>query len=213
MRILLVYAHPAKNSFNRAILDSLMAELKLAGHDLKLKDLYAEKFDPVLSEDDLVALHSGEVPARIQKEQAALSWAEGLVFIYPLWWYATPAILKGWFDCTFTHGYAFRQQSDQLQGLLTHRQALIIITAGSKQTWFESKNAVDILYRPISEGTLAFCGINHIKHKIIYDITSKKEKELNNILNDIKNDAQLFEYKNDSNSAIEHNDLSQQPST
>lgn len=169
-----------------------MTELALTGHDLKLKDLYAEKFDPVLSEDDLAIIHDGKIPARIQKEQEALSWAEGLVFIYPLWWYATPAILKGWFDCVLNYGYAFTHHNGELQGLLKHQQTLVIVTAGSKQEWFETHKAEEIIIRPVTEGTLAFCGLSNIIYKIIYDVTSKTDLQRDKILDDVKGHAQLF---------------------
>ena len=192
MRILLVFAHPAKDSYNRAILNNLMAELEAAGHVLKLKDLYSEGFNPVFNEEDLSRLHKGDTPPRIQNEQAALSWAEGLVFIYPLWWYGPPAILKGWFDCTLNYGYAFTHHEGQLQGLLKHQQALVIVTAGSNQEWFASRNAEEIIIRPVTEGTLAFCGIENIAHTIIYDVGAKTDEERDRVLNEIKAYTDLF---------------------
>ena len=37
-----------------------------------------------------------EVPVADQLDH--LRWAEGLVFVYPTWWYSLPAMLKGWID-------------------------------------------------------------------------------------------------------------------
>ena len=86
MRVLIVYAHPNSASFNHAMLESTHQGLLAAGHEVRIKDLYAENFDPVLRASDLASLQTGIVPEKIAHEQEALLWAEGLVFIYPLWW-------------------------------------------------------------------------------------------------------------------------------
>ncbi len=33
--------------------------------------------------------------------------AEGLILVHPTWWYAQPAILKGWIDRVWRPGIAF----------------------------------------------------------------------------------------------------------
>ena len=34
----------------------------------------------------------------MEDQLAHIRWAEGLIFIYPTWWYSLPAMLKGWID-------------------------------------------------------------------------------------------------------------------
>src|SRR5262249_30642085 len=51
MRVLYLYCHPLLESFHAAIRDKALDGLRTAGHEVDLLDLYAEKFDPVLSED------------------------------------------------------------------------------------------------------------------------------------------------------------------
>lgn len=48
MRILYIYCHPLPESFHAAIRARALDELEIAGHEVDLLDLYAEKFDPVL---------------------------------------------------------------------------------------------------------------------------------------------------------------------
>ena len=50
MRVHYVYCHPLPESFHAAIRGEALAGLKEAGHAVDLCDLYAEKFDPVMSE-------------------------------------------------------------------------------------------------------------------------------------------------------------------
>ena len=130
MKVLIVFTHPNSNSFNHALLDNISTGLKQSGHEIKVKNLYQEKFDPVLNSEDLSQLHQGNIPDRIAKEQEQLLWAEGLVFIYPLWWFTPPAMLKGWFDVILSNGIAFEYNNGGAKGLLKHKKALVMITAG-----------------------------------------------------------------------------------
>lgn len=99
MRILVVFAHPVEESFGRAVYDRLTGALAQAGHEVRGLDLYAIGFDPVLSAAERRAYHSpGLNEAAVADQIAHIRWAEGLIFVYPTWWYSLPAMLKGWID-------------------------------------------------------------------------------------------------------------------
>ena len=184
MKVLIVFTHPNPNSFNHALLDKVSAGLKQAGHEVKIKDLYQENFDPILNADDLSQLQDGSIPPKIAKEQQQLLWADGLIFIYPLWWFGRPAMLKGWFDIVLTNGLAFEHSSEGVKGLLQHQRALVLITAGGSEKYFKDNDALQLIHRPITDGTLSFCGINDVSHKIYYDIASISDKERGDILDE-----------------------------
>lgn len=99
MRVLLVHCHPVPESFGAALRDAALTALSDKGHEVRLTDLYAEGFDPVMGADERRAYHdarANEVPVAAHLEN--LRWCEGLVFVYPTWWYGPPAMLKGWLD-------------------------------------------------------------------------------------------------------------------
>ncbi|MGL4728346.1 MAG: NAD(P)H-dependent oxidoreductase, partial [Bosea sp. (in: a-proteobacteria)] len=99
MRILLVYCHPCTESFGAALRDTASAALTLAGHEVDLIDLYAEGFDPVMGASERRGYHTpGDIEVPVADHLARLRQAEGLIFIYPTWWYGPPAMLKGWLD-------------------------------------------------------------------------------------------------------------------
>jgi len=177
MKVLIVFTHPNANSFNHALLERVSSGLKRAGHEVKIKDLYQEGFNPVLSSEDLSQLHQGDTPDRIVKEHEDLLWAEGLIFIYPLWWYAPPAMLKGWFDVVFNNKVAFEYTSEGVKGLLKHQKALVMLTAGASEDYFEENNSLELTYRPITEGALKYCGIENVSHKIFFDVIGKSDEE------------------------------------
>lgn len=170
MRVLILYAHPNPSSFCHAILRRVEASLMAGGHEVQVKDLYAEGFNPVLSAAELGALNDGRVPEGIAREQAALRWAEALVLIYPLWWFGRPAILKGWFDKVLTNGFAFEYTAEGLRGLLPARKALVLVTAGSDEAEFERMQAKDLILRPVTDGTLRFCGVDEVQGKVFFAV-------------------------------------------
>lgn len=99
MRMLVIYCHPCPESFTAALRDRALTALAAAGHETRLIDLYAEGFDPVMGGDERRAYHTaGTNEAPVAAHLEALRWAEGLLFVYPTWWYGLPAMLKGWLD-------------------------------------------------------------------------------------------------------------------
>jgi putative NADPH-quinone reductase len=99
MRILVVLAHPVPESFSHAICRRLVGALGRAGHDVRELDLHDRGFDPVLSAAHRRDYHTpGLNETGITDHLADLRWAEGLIFVYPTWWYSLPAMLKGWID-------------------------------------------------------------------------------------------------------------------
>ena len=108
MRILYIYCHPLPESFHAAIRKRVMDALIESGHHVDLLDLYAEKFDPVLSEEgrrhyhDITRNRTG-----LEKYITRLTSAEALVLQFPTWCFGLPAMLKGFFDRVMMPGVAF----------------------------------------------------------------------------------------------------------
>ncbi len=108
MRLLYVYCHPLPESFHAAIRAKALAALAEAGHQVDLLDLYAERFDPVLSEQARRHYHD---PSRnrsgLQDYVTRLTTAEAIVLQFPTWCFGPPAMLKGFFDRMIMPGVAF----------------------------------------------------------------------------------------------------------
>ena len=93
MKILYIYCHPLPESFHAAIRVEALAGLKAAGHEVDLFDLYAEKFDPVLSEEG--RRHYHDEPgnrAGLEPIVARLQSAEAIVAQFPTWCFGPPAM-------------------------------------------------------------------------------------------------------------------------
>ncbi|MEN0086974.1 MAG: NAD(P)H-dependent oxidoreductase [Pseudomonadota bacterium] len=103
-----LHAHPCKDSFNAALYERTLESLKTGGWDVDACDLYAEEFDPVLSRVDREEYHDLEINRRrVEPYVERLQNARALIFVYPVWNYGFPAILKGFIDRVFLPGVSF----------------------------------------------------------------------------------------------------------
>jgi NAD(P)H dehydrogenase (quinone) len=108
VRVLYIYCHPLPESFHAAIRAEALAGLAAARHEVDLLDLYAERFDPVLSEEGRRHYHDPAVNRRgLEGYVARLQRAETLVVQFPTWAFGPPAMLKGFFDRLLLPGVAF----------------------------------------------------------------------------------------------------------
>ncbi len=187
VNVLTVIAHPNPASFNYGILERIEAGLGKTGHAVKNRDLHAPLFSPVLGGQELGAIQKGEFAEEVKAEQALLEWADGLVFIYPLWWFDRPAVLKGWCDRVFTHGFAFSYGMSGVTGLLKQKKALVLITAGGSEEEMRSLGATSkSLLLPMTRGSLEFCGVENVSGKVFYSIGSVSDKERAQMLDEVE---------------------------
>ena len=108
MRVLVVYCHPKEGSFTAAVRDCVLARLRHAGAEVRLVDLYAQGFHPVLSDREWAGyLDWPGNCAGVQGAVDDLKWCDTLIFVYPTWWYGLPAMLKGWLDRVMLPEVAF----------------------------------------------------------------------------------------------------------
>ena len=111
MKVLVVYCHPSENSFTDKVKKSFVKGLEDAGHTYIISDLYAEKFNPIMSEEEYLREGFYHLDAPVSpdviREQERINWSDIIVFIYPDFWTASPAMLEGWFQRVWTYGFAY----------------------------------------------------------------------------------------------------------
>jgi len=163
-KILVFLGQEDKETYCGALADSYEKGAREAGHEVKRMNIGDLKFDPLLHhgyktiqalEPDLIAV------------QEAMKWAEHIVFVYPMWWSAMPAILKGMIDRMFIPGFAYHFHKHNMgwHGLLHGKSARVVITMDSwpmvqRFLFGDSTNE-------ISRAILGFSGIHPVKVKKI----------------------------------------------
>jgi putative NADPH-quinone reductase len=136
MRFLVIYAHPLRESFQAAVHEQVVKALSEAGHHVDDCDLYAEGFPPVLTREERRAYHDVHHNRRFaQKEIDRLLACEGLIFVFPVWWYGMPAILKGYVERVWIPGVAFNVIDGRTRPLLNHIKRFAVITSYGSPWW------------------------------------------------------------------------------
>ena len=142
-RILVLFAHPSvdRSEVNRPLADAA------AGVDgVTLVDLYAEYPDFQID---------------IDREQQRLLEHDIFIFLHPLYWYSTPAILKEWQDLVLEHDFAYGAKGTRLHGKIF----LSALSAGGHEEAYCSEGynhfTIRELLHPL-EQTAMLCGMIYL---------------------------------------------------
>lgn len=135
MKALVVFAHPSSDSFVSSLRDLVLQELAQQGHEMRHRDLYAEGFSPVFTAYER-ANHVGDLEEKLdhlpelRSHVDDLRWCDTLVLVYPTWWSAQPAIMKGWIDRVFMNHVAWvlPDGASRISPLLTNVRRLVVVT-------------------------------------------------------------------------------------
>ena len=142
-KILILFAHP---SLHRSEVNRPLLKASKAVDDVTVVDLYAEYPDFNID---------------IGLEQRRLREHDVVVFMFPLYWYSTPAILKEWQDLVLEYGFAYGHDGTELHG----KQLLCAITAGGLEDAYRDSGynhySIRELLRPV-EQTATLCGMQYL---------------------------------------------------
>jgi NAD(P)H dehydrogenase (quinone) len=187
MNVLIVLAHPEPGSFNGAMFDTAVRELRAAGHTVATSDLYRMGFNPVSSranfttvkdpdylklqvEETYASEHDGFAPD-VEAELRKLEACDLLILQFPMWWFGLPAILKGWVDRVMamgrTYGYGAIYQSGKFRG----KRALLSLTTGGPEEAYRKggfNGDIDGILRPVQRGVLEFLGFDVLAPQVHY---------------------------------------------
>ena len=177
MKIFIVHAHPEPQSFNAALTNTAVEFFTSEGHDVRVSDLYAMKFNPVSDRHNFTSvanpdyfkqqieeMHASEndgFAPEILAEIEKLEWCDGLIFQFPLWWFALPAILKGWADRTLVMGRVYGGGQWYDNGAFKGKRALLSLTTGGPETMYQPDGLngdIRQMLFPVNHGILRFNG-------------------------------------------------------
>jgi NAD(P)H dehydrogenase (quinone) len=170
VKYLIVYAHPDPKSFNRALLGAVERRLDELGAGYDVRDLYALGFDPVLARGELAPGGANGAPRDAQREREFVAGADALIFIYPVWWFAMPAIMKGYIDRVFAEGFAFAFEGGRFRGLLGGKRVFIINTTGSPREILDRMGYEDAMRITTDAGIFGFCGMEVALHRYFFAV-------------------------------------------
>jgi NAD(P)H dehydrogenase (quinone) len=187
MKYLIVYAHPDPGSFNRALLGAVEKRLGESGAPYDVRDLYKLEFDPVLAPEELVPGPAKNASKAAGRERRYVAEADALIFIYPVWWFAMPAIMKGYIDRVFCEGFAFAIEGGRFKGLLGGKRVFIINTTGSPGTILDRMGYLEAMRVTIDTGIFGFCGMEVVRHRYFFAVREADEAARRTMLEEVAN--------------------------
>lgn len=173
-KILLIQGHPDSESYNYAL--HLAYKKGALESGAEVREIFVARLNFNWN------LQYGyrkrtELEPCLLEAQDSIKWAEHIVIIYPVWWGAVPAVLKGFFDRVLLPGFAFKKKENSLwwNRLLKGRSARIISTL-DQPAWFYWLFNGAPSDKAVKRMTLQFCGINPVRITNIGPIRLSKDK-------------------------------------
>lgn len=166
MRHVIILAHPDPASFNASVAKRYAAAVEALGDEADLRDLYALGFDPRLPARELPWRSDFGVAGEVVAERKALEPAQVLVFVYPLWFNAPPAMLKGYVERVFAPA-----AEPGARPWLSGKSLVTISTSGAPQDWVDQTGALARLRAGFDDHLAAVCGLAVLEHLNLGGVT------------------------------------------
>lgn len=164
MKHAVILAHPAPASLNSEIARTYSAAVSPLGHQVILRDLYGMGFDPCLRAAEIPGPGTPVFGADVQAERERLADVDVFAFVYPLWFNAPPAILKGYVDRVFSMGFGFEPAFGGTEPRLGGRRLISFTTSGAPDRWVRETHTLSALMQLFDEHLAGVCGLQLVDH-------------------------------------------------
>ena len=136
----IIACHPDQGSFTLAIANRYAEAVRKHGHPAIVRDLYRLGFDPVLKLEE----REGEPAADVIAEWHALGEVDVFVLVYPIWFGAPPAMLKGYIDRVLGAGRTRGEAGEGSKSAILHGKSLVSLTlSGGMRAWLDEKGVLE----------------------------------------------------------------------
>ena len=178
-RIAVIVSHPRRRSFTVAMAEAFAGAARAGGAEVVERDLYRLRFDPRLRAGEMPDHLGAAVRPDVARERAALADVDIFAFFYPLWFNATPAMMKGYVERVFgmDFGYTARQHGGN-QPLLGGRKMVTFTSSGAPQDWVERTGAWEAMQKHFDEHFAAMTGMEIIGHHNVGQIGGGLRKDV-----------------------------------
>ena len=137
-----IMCHPAEDSFNMSVADRYVETVRAAGHEALVRDLYRMNFDPVLRMNERPTSRPHILPRDVSEELELLSGTDVFVLVYPLWFGAPPAMLKGYIDRVLGAGFPYGAVRDgHTHPLMSGKRLVSFSSSGTTLAWLNEQGA------------------------------------------------------------------------
>jgi NAD(P)H dehydrogenase (quinone) len=182
MKHAVILAHPSRKSLNAVIAETYREAIERLGGEVILRDLYAMRFDPCLKAAEIPGPKAPRFRQDVLREREMLVDVDVFALVYPLWFNAPPAILKGYVDRVFGMGFGFQPDFGGARPALTGRRLISFTTSGAPDFWVRDTGALSALMRLFDTHLSEICGMAVVDHVnfggMVSDITQEAVDEV-----------------------------------
>jgi NAD(P)H dehydrogenase (quinone) len=188
MHVLIVLAHPEPRSFNGQLARHAADVLRSQGHTVELSDLYGQDFDAregawhygVRHQPEVFDVQSeqrhasdkGTLPPDVMRELERIERADLIILQFPMWWFSSPAMLKGWIDRVLVYGRTYTSRMRYDRGHLKGKRAMLSLTLGGPEATFahNGRNGdIELLLWPL-QMSLHYVGLTVLPPFTAFDV-------------------------------------------
>ncbi|KRB52682.1 MAG: NAD(P)H-dependent oxidoreductase [Pseudomonadota bacterium] len=177
MRHAVILAHPKPASFCASIAKTCVENLTSLGDQVLLRNLYELGFDPCLKAGELPNDLGFAPEPDVVAERALLADIDSFIFVYPFWFNAPPAILKGYVDRVFGMGFGYGPAFGGTEPLLVGKRLTSFSTSGAPEHWVNSTGALKALMAVFDLHLAGVCGLSVQGHRHFGSILSNLTEE------------------------------------
>jgi len=179
MKVLVIYTHPNYQSLCYSFLQKVIK----GSHEnpnikeIQVLDLYEEGFNPLLVFNQHKRRRDMYRYPYLEKYRQQISWADKIVFVYPIWWGRPPAMLLGYIDQLFAANFAYKDKKGLLpEGLLKGKSVVCVSTmkgpANYPLLWLNNSHKI-----LMKKALFNFVGIKQVKFFEFGNMESPKGKQ------------------------------------
>lgn len=188
MKTLIVYNHPYEGSFCHAILEKAVEGALLKG-EVDIIDLDSDKFNPVMSQEDLLGFIKHKiVDEKAQDYAERIREADNLVLIFPIWWELMPAMMKGFIDKVVFPGafYEYTKSGYGMKTLVPNLKKVTVITTMNTPKLIYRLIYGNALKNALVKGTFKKAGIKNVEWISFNIVKSSSVEKRNSWLETVK---------------------------
>ncbi|GFD76203.1 NAD(P)H dehydrogenase (quinone) [Tenacibaculum sp. KUL113] len=164
MNILLIVAHPKKESFSFAMAERILKQAYEKKHNIDMIDLYRDKNQqPFFSFNNA---NNVPITKEMKYYQDKIKNSDRLIFIFPYWWGGMPSILKNFIEWNLSKGFAFKYVNSKPVGLLSNKEVSVYTTTGAPSFIYKITGANSRIKKTFKQQIINFCGMKLISFNI-----------------------------------------------
>jgi len=184
-KVVIINGHPNKESFNYVLAKAYKEGAdKVDSAEISQIDITDLKFNPILKHgyNKRMELEPDLIVA-IDK----IKNADHIVWVFPMWWFGYPALMKGFIERTFLPSITFNiiEGKTIQEKLLKGKTARIIVTSDTPR-WYDYLFMKSPALNQFKKGTLAYCGVGPTKVTYLAAVKNSKSETRKKWLKKIK---------------------------